>query len=184
MGLCPASLRVHPPGVGRWTGVVELGHACTLAALVGVVVVDPTARMRGAPDWSGWLDGHQRVDRVMSRVAPPLFLSATAAAAGAALVAAGRSQRRAAAGRGVATGCLAAAIAVTLTVNEPMNARIRGWRPWDAPADGWRQVRDRWEHGHRLRRALVATAAIASVWGGNGGPGVLRSWLGSAHAAG
>jgi len=72
-----------------WADVVETAHVTTLAAVVGIVALDPFARVRNAPDWSGWLTGQQRLDQVMSRAAPPLFLSATAAAAGASLVALG-----------------------------------------------------------------------------------------------
>ncbi len=154
--------------MGRWATGVETAHVSTLTALVGIVVVDPTARLREATDWEGWLEGHMRVDRVMSRLAPPLFLSATAAAAGAALVGLTRQQRRLAAGRATAAGCIAAAIAVTLAVNEPLNARIRTWRPQDPPPGDWQTVREGWERGHRLRRALIATGAIAVVWGGTG----------------
>jgi len=145
--------------------VVEAVHATTLGALVGIVALDPFAGMRRARDWSGWLTGQQRLDRVMSRVAPALFLSATAAAAGATVVAISDHRAVLAVGRAVATGCTAAAIAVTLVVNEPSNARIRGWRPSDPPPEGWQAVRARWNQGHRSRRVLVAAAAGASLGG-------------------
>lgn len=167
-GLVSHLHRVHPHGMSRWTTAVEAAHVVTLGALVGIVAVDPTARVREATDWDGWLYGHMRVDRVMSRVAPPLFLSATTAAAGASLVARARHQGRAAAGRAAAAGCVAAAIAVTLVVNEPLNERIRGWRSQDPAPGDWREVRGRWERGHRFRRALIATGAVATVWGGTG----------------
>lgn len=156
---------IHTDEVSRWTRVVEAAHVGTLAALVGLVPVDPFAGMRSAPDWSGWLAGQQRLDRVMSRIAPPLFLSATATAAEATLVALSRHQSRLAAGRASATGLTAAAIAVTLIVDEPMNARYRDWRPLNVPPDDWRALRDRWDQGHRNRRVLLAAAAVASVWG-------------------
>ncbi|GAA1436874.1 hypothetical protein GCM10009616_37660 [Microlunatus lacustris] len=145
--------------------VVETAHLTTLAAVVGIVAVDPSARLRRATDWSGWLTGQQRVDRVMSRVAPPLFLSATAAAAGASLTALGQHKVALATGRALAAGCVAAAVAVTLVVNEPMNTRLRAWNPRDAPPADWRAVRQQWDRGHRVRRALLAAAAIASAWG-------------------
>ena len=152
----------------KWEGLVEAAHLSTLTALVVIVAVDPLARMRSAPDWCGWLIGQQRLDGVMSRVAPPLFLSAAAAAAGATLIEVGRRRSRPATGRGTALGCIAATIAVTLTVNEPMNARIREWRSEDAPPEGWQMVRARWDQGHRLRRALIAVGAVATVWGSVG----------------
>ena len=145
--------------------VVGTAHATTLAAVVGIVAVDPFARMRSATDWSGWLTGQQRLDRVMSRVAPPLFLSATAAAAGASLVALDQHKIFLATGRALAAGCVAAAVAVTLVVNEPMNTRLRAWDPLDAPPADWRAVREQWDRGHRWRRVLLAVAAITSGWG-------------------
>lgn len=150
--------------MSRWADAVEAAHVATMVALVGVVVVDPTARLRADDDWDGWLAGHQRVDRVMSRAAPPMFLAATTAAAGAALVGWARHRRRLAAGRAAAAGCVAAAIVVTLTVNEPLNARIRGWRPEQPPPEEWRSVREQWEVGHQFRRALIATGAVAAAW--------------------
>ncbi|WP_407922638.1 anthrone oxygenase family protein [Auraticoccus monumenti] len=101
----------------------------------------------------------------MSRAAPPLFLSATATAAGAALVALGRHDVPLATGRALAAACVAAAVAVTLVVNEPMNTRLRAWDPDDAPPADWRAVREQWDRGHRRRRALLAAAAVASGWG-------------------
>lgn len=151
--------------MSRWLTFVEAAHVSTLSVLVAIVTVDPLAGMRNSPDWSGWLAGQQRLDRVMSRVAPVLFQSAAVSAAGATLVALGRHRGPLAAGRAVATGCIVAALAVTLTVNQPMNSRLRDWRPEDVPPDDWRAVRARWDQGHRWRRALLAAAACASVWG-------------------
>lgn len=145
--------------------VVETVHLATLATLTGLVALDPLAGMRRAPDYAGWLTGQQRLDRVLSRVAPPLFLSTAAAAAGATLVALGQRRTGLAVARALATCCTAAAIGVTLVVNEPANAQLRRWRPADAPPDGWRTVRARWDQGHRYRRGLVSAAAVAAAWG-------------------
>jgi hypothetical protein len=147
---------------GNW---IEASHLGTLTALTGIVTLDPTAGMRGAPDWASWLTGQQRLDRVMSRVAPPLFLSAGGSAAAAALVALARRQNALAAGRAVCALCIAAAIAVTLTVNEPVNARLREWRPQDEPAEDWQLARARWNQAHAGRRVLLAAAALASFLG-------------------
>lgn len=148
-----------------WTRVVEVAHGVTLAALVAVVVVDPTAGLRRADDWRGWLVGQQRLDRVMSRVAPPMFLSTTATAAVAAVLAARDGRGRAATGRALAAGCTAAAVAVTLAISEPANVRIRTWRPTDVPPPDWRAVRARWNRAHRGRRLLVAVGAAAALLG-------------------
>lgn len=151
--------------MSRAARALEKAHVVTLAVLTTVVALDPTARMRSAPDWAGWVTGQQRLDRVMSRVAPPLFLSAAATAAGAALVALGQHRTELAVTRALAVSCTAAAIAVTLVVNEPANERLRSWRPSDVPPDDWRAVRAQWDRGHRYRRGLVAAAAVSAGWG-------------------
>ena len=145
--------------------LIEVSHAATTAALVGIVALDPFAGMRSAPGWSDWLTRTQRLDRVMSRVAPPLFLSAAATALGATLLAPVHHEKLLAAGRGVATGATAAAIAVTLISNDPLNVRIRQWRASDIPPDDWRQVRAEWERGHNHRRGLITTAGAATLLG-------------------
>ncbi len=138
-------------------------HLGSLGATVGLVVLDPTAYLRRAPDWSGWVAGHQRLDRVMSRLAPPLFLTTAAGAALAAAVAATERRPRRAAARALTAALVGASIAVTLRGNEPVNVQIRDWRPTDPPASGWSDTRDRWERAHRGRRALLALAATVSV---------------------
>lgn len=141
---------------------LEAAHLATLGSLTGAVVLDPTAPSRRAPDYAGWLAGQQRVDRVMSRLAPPLFLSTAATAAAAGVVAVVHGRPVTAAGRFAAAGCVAAAVVVTLRVNEPANARLRSWHPADEPPAGWRDVRSRWDRAHRVRRGLVAAAAGAA----------------------
>ncbi len=136
-----------------------------MATLVGVVALDPLAAMRSAPDFPGWVSGQQRLDRVMSRAAPPLFLS-TGLSAIAASAGALASRRRAATGwRLLAAGAVAGAIAVTLRINEPTNRRLRSWSPSDPPPPDWRVVRARWDRAHRARRLLVGAAGVAS-WRG------------------
>jgi len=148
-----------------WTRAVEAAHVATLTALVGVVVVEPFAGHRRADDWTAWLTGQQRVDRVMAQVGPILFLSTAAAATGAALVAAAQHRRSVTAGRATAAVCTAAAIGVTLRVNAPANVRIRAWQPAGRPPLDWRVVRARWERAHRVRKVLVTVGAVGSLWG-------------------
>ena len=145
--------------------VLEGTHLAGVAALTVLVVLDPTAPARSAPDHAGWLRGQQRVDRVMSRVAPPLFLTTAAGTAAAAVVALVGRRPAVAAARSLAAGCVVAAVAVTLTRSEPQNARIRSWRPGDPPAADWQDVRARWESAHRTRRVLLVVAALATLAG-------------------
>ena len=143
---------------------LEVAHLATLSALAGAVVLDPTAPSRRAADYAGWLTGQQRVDRVMSRLAPPLFLSAAATALAAGVAALVHGRPGAAAGRFAAAGCVVAAVVVTLRVNEPANGRLRAWHPDQEPPPDWQDVRARWDRAHGVRRSLVAAAAgVASI---------------------
>jgi hypothetical protein len=142
--------------------LVERAHLATLAALTGLVALDPTVPFRSAPDYAGWLAGQQRVDRVMSRIAPPLFLSTAATAAAAAVGALTHGRPATAAARGVAAGCVVASVVVTLRVNEPANQTLRGWSPIDPPPHGWQEVRARWNRAHAVRRVLVSVAAAVT----------------------
>ena len=49
-------------------------------------------------------------------------------------------------------GCGLAALAITLTVNVPINALQMAWDPQAPPAD-WAQVRERWQAAHAARTA-------------------------------
>lgn len=150
--------------MGTLSTAVERVHLATTAVLSGLVVVDPTRGLRAGGDWASWVTGQQRLDRVMSRIAPPLFLS-TAAAAAAAVVSVGEDRPVRAASRGVAAGCVVAAIVVTLRSAEPVNERLRTWRADGPPEPGWREDRARWDHAHRVRRVLLAVGAGATVTG-------------------
>ncbi|GAB3452734.1 anthrone oxygenase family protein [Kineococcus endophyticus] len=143
--------------------LVEHAHLGTTAALVLLVAVDPTSRLRDGDGWETWLRGQQRVDRVMRRVAPPVYQAAGVLAVAATVVAARDHDRRAAVCRSAAALCVGASVAVTLRVNEPVNALVRQWRPFDDPAPGWAAARARWERSHRVRRVLAAAAGVAAV---------------------
>lgn len=149
----------------RKRSVLQGSHYATSLAVVLLVVIDPLPALRRGKDWQTWLEGQQRLDQVMSRVAPPLFVSTAATALGAAGLAAAEGCRVRAGWRALAAGGVVAAVLVTLRVNEPINDRLRRWRPADPPATGWREDRAQWERGHRVRRALLAGSAVATVAG-------------------
>lgn len=149
----------------RLSAVVEGTHAAGLTVVVGLVVLDPLAGLRAAPDWAGWVCGQQRLDRVMSRVAPVLFLTTAMSTAAAVGVALAQHRSWTAAGRAAAAGCVAGAIGVTLTRNEPVNRELRGWRATDEPTPGWRDARVRWERAHLVRWVLLAVAAGTAAAG-------------------
>jgi uncharacterized membrane protein len=53
--------------------------------------------------------------------------------------------------------CLGAALAITLSVNVPINEAQLRWDPNTPPAD-WMLIRDRWQLAHALRTAFAAIA--------------------------
>jgi uncharacterized membrane protein len=54
---------------------------------------------------------------------------------------------------GLALILLIAALAITLSVNVPIDSQIAKWTPGTLPAD-WQAIRDRWEFYHGLRTFL------------------------------
>jgi uncharacterized membrane protein len=59
---------------------------------------------------------------------------------------------------------LVAALAITLTVNVPIDGQIRGWTVDTLPPD-WMAIRDRWEFYHGLRTVL-SIAALGCLFAG------------------
>jgi uncharacterized membrane protein len=64
-----------------------------------------------------------------------------------------RGRRMAAGLASLALVLLIAALAITLSVNVPIDGQIAGWTPGTLPAD-WQAIRDRWEFYHGLRTFL------------------------------
>lgn len=60
---------------------------------------------------------------------------------------------------------MAAALAITLGVNVPIDDRIKSWTLDTLPAD-WERIRDRWETFHCLR-AWLSIAGFAALAGGS-----------------
>ncbi len=137
-------------------------HDVAMGLVLLLVVADPLGARRRRAGWSAWLLSQQRLDAVMHRVAPPLLLTAVGTGAGSAIVAVRGGGRRSAVGRGVAALATVAGVRVTLAVNDPINQELRRWTVEHEPPD-WRSQRARWEHGHRLRRVLLAGAVLATV---------------------
>lgn len=155
----------HTRRMQRVGDLVEGVHGASMATMVVLVVLDPLQGLRSAPDWAGWVSGQQRLDRVMHRVAPVLFVSTGVSAVGAALTAARRGAVASAVCRAMTAACVGAAIGVTLKVNEPINERLRTWRAEDPPPPDWRAARHGWEQAHQVRQALLAAGAAAALQG-------------------
>ena len=60
--------------------------------------------------------------------------------------------------------CVAAATAITLTVNVPIDEMRAGWTVATLPAD-WMQVRDRWETYHTARTFVTLGGLAATLAG-------------------
>ena len=58
---------------------------------------------------------------------------------------------------------LLVAMAITLTVNVPIDRQIQSWTTVTLPGD-WTAIRDRWEFYHGLR-TLASVLAVASLFG-------------------
>jgi len=89
----------------------------------------------------------------------PVYKTSTLVAAVAAAV-----DRRGAPGRRLAAASAAAsalALVITLAGNVPLNARTLSYLG-DGPADGWADIRDRWERLHRVR-VLLELAAFGAL---------------------
>lgn len=146
----------------RVAAALPWAHDVVMALVLLLVVADPLGARRRRAGWSAWLLSQQRLDAVMHRVAPPLFLTAIGTGAGSSIVAVRGAGRRPAVGRGVAALATLAAVRVTLALNDPVNRELRRWTVEREPPD-WRSRRARWERGHRIRRALLAGAVLATV---------------------
>jgi hypothetical protein len=136
-------------------------HDVLTAVIVALVVVDPLRRRRQRADWAHWLPGQQRLDRVMRRLAPPMFLGAIASGAAAAALSLLAGRPLAGVGRAVAAAADVAAVRVALAVNDPVDHELRTWRVDEEPLD-WRTERSRWECGHEVRRMLLGVGAVAT----------------------
>jgi quinol-cytochrome oxidoreductase complex cytochrome b subunit len=60
----------------------------------------------------------------------------------------------------LALGLIVVAIAITLTVNGPINVEQLSWSTQSPPAD-WAAVRDRWQIAHAVRTLALILALVA-----------------------
>jgi hypothetical protein len=137
-------------------------HDVLTGVIVALVVADPLRRRRQQADWAHWLPAQQRLDRVMRRVAPPVFLGAIGSGIAASILSVVSGHPVAGLGRAVAAAVDLEAVRVTLAVNDPVNQELRSWRVEEEPLD-WQTQRVRWEVGHEMRRVLLGAGALATV---------------------
>src|SRR5262245_45843673 len=71
---------------------------------------------------------------------------------------------------------LVAAMAITLTVNVPIDRRIQSWTTDTLPGD-WMATRERWEYYHGLRTLLALLALACLLWSTLEGTGAAESAL-------
>lgn len=153
----------HSQSLHRFSRVVTRVHTGLTAGLAVVLAINPGSSARRG-GYAEFLAAFRPVDAVMSRVAPPLFLS-TAGSAVAAAATTARMDPWGATLRLASGALVAAAIRSTVTVNVGLNEEIRTWTD-DHEPEGWQDVRARWDHGHHVRTALVGAAAVVAVAAG------------------
>ncbi|GJG89313.1 hypothetical protein tb265_44940 [Gemmatimonadetes bacterium T265] len=150
--------RLYPPIIG-WRAVLLIGAVIVVGLMAGIVfgtgLAQYSARVLPA---SAWVARHQAEDALFGAVMPivwPLTVAVLAAAAAAA--------RGARAPFAVAAVLFAAALAVTVTREVPLNRVVQSWAA-AAPPPEWTAVRDRWLVGHLARTLLTAGGfALAAV---------------------
>ncbi len=145
-------------GLERTTGRPAVARSVAVLAtglLAGAVLSVWLAQGPLGSSAALYIESHQAVDPVYTRVLPPLGVTGLVAA----LVAltAGWSQVRARSLTLVAAGCLVLGLIVTVVVHFPINAELLTWSAAAPPAD-WEALRDRWTAAHAVRTVLTVAA--------------------------
>lgn len=148
-----------PEALSRSTRIAVGAQVGLTTGLAIVLAVNPGSSARRG-GYSDFLAAFRAVDAVMSRVAPPVFLS-TALSGVIAAATTSRGDPGGAAFRLASAALVGAAIRSTVTVNLGLNEQIRSWATDDEP-DRWQDVRARWDHGHHVRTGLVGAAALVA----------------------
>lgn len=112
----------------------------------GVALATPTLRP------GTFTEFHSALYRFADPLMPVLVCASTLACAGLGAVLLARAEDAAAVLAVTAAGASAAVIAITETVNKPINKRVDTWSPTVPPPD-WAAVRDRWNAFHWQRTA-------------------------------
>ena len=127
---------------------VSLGLTAITAGInVRDVISYPGIKRLDGPHYARY---HQEIDREFAR-AMPVVGQASLVASVATVAVSQEPRRRALAA--LALACNAAAVAVTVTREVPLNKQVQSWSA-EAPPDEWRAMRERWFMGHRARTAL------------------------------
>ena len=125
--------------------------------LFGVLAMNPAM---AALDVDVYIRTKQSFDVIVPRFARPLMLGALIATAASLLFAILWLDVGAAIACGVGLVALTVALLAILRGDLPINQTMAGWSP-DAPPDGWRQVRARWELFFAVRTVANAVALLA-----------------------
>jgi uncharacterized membrane protein len=134
-----------------------LAAALGLLGIVAGIYVSGLIHDRCIGDLSAeqYVAMHQMRDKTFRRVMPVMGLATLGLVIAAAIFAAGPSTPRILAS--IAAVLLTAEIALTITRQLPLNARIQSWTKATIPAE-WSQTRDQWAAQHRIRMVLGLAA--------------------------
>lgn len=114
---------------------------------------------RSLPETS-WTLQHQAVDGLFSRVMPPTFITTLIALVAMAILAPSHARWFFVA----AALLVIVTIAITVTVEVPINKTIATWTAGAAPSD-WMAIRDRWLSFHWVRTITGTLAFLCAVVG-------------------
>ena len=114
---------------------------------------------RALPEQS-WTLNHQGIDRLFRKVIPPAFLLTIACLLATAFLTSGLTRDCFA----VAAGLTAVEVALTVSLNVPINKRIEGWTAGSAPAD-WAEHRDTWMRNHWSRSLVGLAGFVVAIAG-------------------
>lgn len=137
-----------------------IGAAAALGLMTGFFFAfsNPTMMGFAAIDGATYVAGMQAINIAVRNTA---FFIAFAAPLPLALVAALVSRQRLA--WLAAAACYGGAIAVTASVNIPINEDMALWDPAALPAE-WQDLRDRWTAANHLRGVLTGIGFLAALW--------------------
>jgi uncharacterized membrane protein len=150
-----SGMRATASGVECFLAVVLVGMMAGL--MFGTGMDQYTHRLLSS---SAWVNEHQVMDALFSRVLPPLWNVTMLSLAVAALLSHGSARWLFA----LAAMIFLVSLVVTVTVEVPMNRAIAQWNAQAAP-DDWASIRDRWLSFHLVRTIGGFIAFVSALAG-------------------
>ncbi len=114
---------------------------------------------------AAYIELRQRINALMTRRLPAIYLSTLIAVVAALSVSLWVGNAIGSIAAGTALGCLVADVALMLRKNVPINGVIDQWSMTDYPAD-WESYRARWSEGFAYRQVALLVGYAALLVGG------------------